>query len=129
MEQIDRPDQFKCIIQLQAFLNMCYKINSILSKFGYFLRVFELKNIFRHLTTKDNSQPKIVRQLSSCLIEKYSDFTIISIENQQKNKESYLNQSILFTNQLKILKWNQFVIFLMILLKHIHLYIQKVKKD
>ena len=36
MEQIDRPDQFNFIIQIQAFLNMCYEINSILSKFGRF---------------------------------------------------------------------------------------------
>ena len=103
IEQIDRPDQFKFIIQLQAFLNMCYEVNSTLSKFGYFLRVFELKNKFRHLTTKDKSNQKIVRQLSSCLIEKCSGFTIVSIENQ-KRKESYLNQLTLFTNQLKILK-------------------------
>ena len=77
MEQIDRPNHFKLIIQIQAFLNMCYEINSILSKFGYFLRVFELKSKFSHLTTNDKSQQKIVRQLSSCLIEKYSCFTII----------------------------------------------------
>ena len=56
---------------------MCYEINSILSKFGFFLRVVEIKNKFRHLTTKDKSQQKIVRELSSCLIEKYSGFTII----------------------------------------------------
>ena len=77
MEQIDRPKHFKFIIQIQAFLNMCYEINSILSKFGYFLIVFELKSKFSHLTTNDKSQQKIVRQLASCLIEKYSCFTII----------------------------------------------------
>ena len=63
---------------------MCYEINMILSKFGYFLRVFELKNKFRHLSLKDKNQQKIVRQLSSCLIEKYNGFTIISIEYQNK---------------------------------------------
>ena len=63
---------------------MCYEINMILSKFGYFLRVFELRNKFRHLSMKDKNQQKIVRQLSSCLIEKYSGFTIISIEYQNK---------------------------------------------
>ena len=35
---------------------MCYEINSILSKFGYFLRMFEIKNKFRHLTTKDKAK-------------------------------------------------------------------------
>ena len=59
---------------------MCSEINVILSKFGYFLRVFELKNKFCQLTMKDKTKQKIVRQLQSRLIEKYSSFTIISIE-------------------------------------------------
>ena len=59
---------------------MCYEINASLPKSGYFLRVFELTNKFRHLAMKDKTKPKIVRQLSSCFIEKYSGFTIIEIE-------------------------------------------------
>ena len=43
---------------------------------------------------KDKSKQKIVRQLSSCLIEKYSGFTVISIEFQRKNKEKCLSQLI-----------------------------------
>ena len=78
---------------------MCYEINSILSKYGFFLRVVETKNKFRHLTTKHKSQQKIVRQLSSCLIEKYSGFTIISIENQkQQGKLFKTNRYYLQTN-------------------------------
>ena len=46
IEQIYRPEKFKFIIELQAFTNMCYEINLILSHFGYFLRVFELKKNF-----------------------------------------------------------------------------------
>ena len=67
---------------------MCYEINTILSKHNYFLRVFELKNKFRRFTMKDKSKQKIVRQLSSCLIEKYSGFTVISIEFQKKTKKN-----------------------------------------
>ena len=85
IEQIDQTEKFKFIIELQTFLNMCYEINAILSKFGYFLRVFELKNKFCHLEMKDKTKQKIVRQLLTCLIEKYSGFTIISIEYQEKN--------------------------------------------
>ena len=69
-------------------MNMCYEMNSILSKFGYFFRVFELKNKFRHLAVKDRRQQKIVRQLSSCLMEKYNGFTIASIEYQKKRKKN-----------------------------------------
>ena len=86
IEQIDWSEKFKFNIELQTFLNTCYEINRILSKFGYFLRVFELKNKSRHLAMKDKTKQKIVRQLSSCLIEKYSGFTIISIEYQKKQR-------------------------------------------
>ena len=77
IEQIDHPKKFKFIIELQTFLNICYEINTILSKFG-------LKSKFRHLTVKDKTKQKIVRQLSSCLIEKHSSFTIFSIEYRKK---------------------------------------------
>ena len=63
-------EKFKFIIDQQYFFNICYKINMILAKFGNFLRVFELKNKYRQLTIKKSDQQKIVRQLSSCLIEK-----------------------------------------------------------
>ena len=46
MKQIDQPEKFKFIIELQRFMNMCYEMNSILSKFDHFLRVFELKTNF-----------------------------------------------------------------------------------
>ena len=46
IEQIYQPEKFKFIVDLQAFTNMCYEINLILSQLGYFLRVFELKKNF-----------------------------------------------------------------------------------
>ena len=67
---IEDFEKFKVIIDQQYFFNICYKINMILAKFGYFLRVFELKNKYRQLTIKKSDQQKIVWQLSSCLIEK-----------------------------------------------------------
>ena len=87
IEQIDWPEKFKFIIVLQTFLNMCYEINTIFSKFGYFPRVFELRNKFCHLTMKDKTKQKIVRQLSSCLIEKHSGFTVILMEYQKNQRK------------------------------------------
>ena len=101
VEELNHPEKFQFTIELQKFQNMCYEINTILSKRNYFLRVFELKNKFRQFMMKEKSKQKIVRQLSSCLIEKYSGFTVISIEFKKKTK--------LFQ-------------------KHIHLYIEKEKK-
>ena len=43
IEQLDQPEKFQFIVDLQKFDNICYKINSILSKHNYFLKVFELK--------------------------------------------------------------------------------------
>ena len=40
---------------------MCYEINLILSNFGYFLRVFELKKKFGQLRVKNRDEQKIVR--------------------------------------------------------------------
>ena len=88
IKEINQPEKSKFIIELQSFFNMCYEINMILSKFGYFLRVFELKNKFRHLSMKEKNQWKIIRQLSSCLIE-YNGFTIISIEYKKKTKKKF----------------------------------------
>ena len=85
-EKLSKPEKLKFIIDLQKFHNLCYEINSILSKHNYFLRVFELKS---SLSTIKVSK-KIVRQLSSCFIEKYSGFTVISIE-YKKNKGNYSN--------------------------------------
>ena len=92
-EELNQPEKFQFIIELQKHYNTCYEINTILSKHNYFLRTFELKNKFRQFTMKYKSKQKVVRQLSSRLIEKYSGFQIISIEFE-KNKGKCLNQSI-----------------------------------
>ena len=54
-----------------------------------FLRIFELKDKYRKLSMLEPKKQNIVRQLSSCLIEKYNGFQVISIEfdrNQKKIK-------------------------------------------
>ena len=96
IEQIDQPEKFKFIIELETFMNMCYEINAILSKFVYFLKVFELKNKFRYLAMKDKTKQNIRRELSSCLIEKYSGFTIISIEYQKKQRKLFKPIDIIY---------------------------------
>ena len=82
------------IIDLQKFENMCYEINCILPKYGYFLWIFELKNIYRRLTVKNKEEQNLAGQLSSYLVEKYSGFTQICHKYQKKNKGSFLNRLI-----------------------------------
>ena len=52
---------------------------------------------------KEPKKQNIIRQLSSCLIEKYNGFQVISIEFDRKQKKK-LTQLILFTNLLKTQK-------------------------
>ena len=91
--------KFKFILDLPKFNNICYPINLILSKHDYFLRIFELKDKYRQLLMKEPGKQNVVRQLSSCLIEKYNGFQVISIEFDRKKKK--LSLFILFTKPTK----------------------------
>ena len=51
-EKINQPEKFKFIIDQQYFFNVCYHINMILAKFGYFLCIYELKKKYRYLFMK-----------------------------------------------------------------------------
>ena len=77
-------EKFNIILDYQKFNNQCHEVNMLLAKRGYFLRVFELKNKFRHLTLKNPKKQNIVRQLSSCINEKYNGFYVISVEYSKK---------------------------------------------
>ena len=77
-------EKFNIILDYQKFNNQCHEVNMLLAKHGYFLRVFELKNKFRHLALKNPKQQNIVRQLSSCINKKYNGFHVISIEYNKK---------------------------------------------
>ena len=45
--------KYDFILDLQNFNNNCYEINSFPPKYRLFLRVFELRSKFRHLTLKE----------------------------------------------------------------------------
>ena len=56
VEKLDLPENFKFIIDLQKFHDICYQINSVLSEHDSFLKTFELKNKFRHLSMKQRKK-------------------------------------------------------------------------
>ena len=58
-EEINQPEKFKFIIDQHYVFNMCYHINMILAKFGYFLRVYEWKKKYRYLFMKTPDQQKL----------------------------------------------------------------------
>ena len=96
IEKLDQPEQFKLIIDLQKFHDIYYQINSIFSEHDYFLKVFELKNKFRHLSMKQTKKQNIVGQLSTCLIEKNNGFQVISIECAKKQRKKLMPIIIIY---------------------------------
>ena len=58
LEQLEQPEKFQFIVDLHKFNNICYEINSILSKYDYFLKVFELKNKFRRFSMEEPKNRK-----------------------------------------------------------------------
>ena len=95
-KEINQPEKSKFIIDQQYFFNMCYQITMILAKFGFFLRVYELKKKYRHLFMKKPDQQKSVKQLSSCLIEKYNGFTVICIKYEKKERKNFQPLDIIY---------------------------------
>ena len=51
-------EKFNIILDYQKFNNQCHKVNMLLAKHGYFLRVFKLKNKFHHLALKNLKKTK-----------------------------------------------------------------------
>ena len=74
-------------LDLQEFNNSCYNINDVLSEFGYFLRVYELKNKYRQLLIKKPQNQKQTKQLASCIVQKFNGFHIIkNIFNKRQRR-------------------------------------------
>ena len=77
-------EKFNISLDYQKLNSQCHEINLTLATYGYFLRVFELKSKFRDLALKNPKKQNIVRQLSSCINDKYNVFDVISIEYRKK---------------------------------------------
>ena len=121
--------KFKFILDLQKFNNICYEINLILLKYNYFLRIFEVKDKYRHLSMKEPKKQNIVREISSCLIEKCNGFQVISIEFDRKQKKN-LSPLISFKSLSKNQILNLLVIIQMILQKPTQIFTQlKIKQN
>lgn len=60
-------------LDYRKFNNQCHEVNMILAKHGYFLRVFELRNKFRHLTLKN---PKTKTLLDNYLVVQTKNTTV-----------------------------------------------------
>ena len=83
-------------------MSLCYAMNMAFSSYGYFLKVFELKKKLRRLSVKSKDNQKILRLLSSCLIERFNGFKIISIEYEKKQRKRFKPIDIIYKLTKKI---------------------------
>ena len=77
----------KLNLDILHFENHCIKIDQILNKNNLFLRIFELKEKFRCLIKQDSEKKNIIRDLSSCIIEKSDGFNIVRTEFEKKLRQ------------------------------------------
>ena len=69
----------KLKLDILHFENQCLKINQILNENNLFWHIFELKEKFRCLIKQDSEKKNIIRDLSSCIIEKFNGFNNVRI--------------------------------------------------
>ena len=69
---------------------------NILAGSSNFLRVYEIKKVFRHLILKNPKKQTVVRELSSCIYEKFNGFNIISIEHGKKLRKKFKPIDIIY---------------------------------
>ena len=89
-------EKFQLELDNQKFNQQCLDLNQVLSEYGYFLRVYELKNKFRELRLKDSNQEKIIRQLSGCIQEKFDAFNIIYLEYNKKLRKKFKPINVIY---------------------------------
>ena len=89
-------NMMKLDLDILNFENQCFKINQILHKNKFFLRLFELKEKFRCLIKQDSEKKNILRDLSSCIIEKFNGFNIVRIEFDKKLRQKMSPINIIY---------------------------------
>ena len=76
-------------LDLQEFEHVCYQINEILIEYNYFLRVFEQKNKYRNLLLRKTEKQTQIKQLASCLMQKYNGFQIIKNSFTKRERRKF----------------------------------------
>ena len=62
----------------------------------FFERVFELKEKFRCLIKQDAERKNVIRELSSCIFEKFNSFNIVRLERNRKLRQKMSPIDIIF---------------------------------
>ena len=62
----------------------------------FFERAFELKEKFRCLIKQDAERKNVIRELSSCIFEKFNSFNIVRLEFDKKLRQKMLSIDIVY---------------------------------
>ena len=95
MEKITK-EKFKFSLDLQEFNRVCYEINEILIKYNYFLRVFEQKNKYRDLLIKQPEKENQIKQLASCINQKYNGYQVIKNSFSKRERQEFEPVDIIY---------------------------------
>ena len=82
-------DILKLDLKISSFEDQCYVINHILNKNNLFLRVYEQKEKFRYITNTKKDKKKIIREISSCVKEKFNGFIIVRVDFDQEIQKDF----------------------------------------
>ena len=67
-------------LDIQNFERQSFSVNDLLNKYGFFLRVYVLKDKFRYLIKQDSEKKIVLRELASCIVEKFNGFDVVRVE-------------------------------------------------
>ena len=88
MEQLS-CENLNFLLDLQEFERFCYQINEILIEHNFFLRVFEQKNKYRNILLKKPEKQTQIKQLASCLMQKYNGFQVIKNSFSKRERRKF----------------------------------------
>ena len=82
-------EKFDFSLDLQEFNRVCYEINEILINYKFFLRVFEQKNKYGNILIKQPEKQNQIKQLASCLNQKYNGFQVIKNSFSKRERREF----------------------------------------
>ena len=89
-------DKLRLDLDIQNFENQCFSVNTLLNKYGLFLRVYKLKDKFRYLIKQDSEKKTVLRELSSCTIEKFNGFNIVPVEFSKRLRQPFHPVNVIY---------------------------------
>ena len=89
LKLFENRDKFKLELNNWKFNLLCMEINDVLADSSYFLRVYKLRKKIRYVSLKSPKKQTIVRQLSSCVNQKFNGFNIVSVEHGRKLRKKF----------------------------------------